>query len=113
MFVHTVKDTVEDAFTTAAGGKGAHGADAPTHFDEEPFNDISCAQTFPVGFRTTEEGEEFFQVGLQTGDGLGRLLAPAPFPLAEAIEGFCAMWGLIDELGLLQAGLLRGFEFVG
>ncbi|HWV99375.1 MAG TPA: hypothetical protein VNZ64_06735, partial [Candidatus Acidoferrum sp.] len=29
MFVHAIKDAVEDTFTTAAGGKGAHGADTP------------------------------------------------------------------------------------
>ena len=40
LFVHTIKDAVKDAFTTAAGGKSAHGADAAAHFDEEPFNDI-------------------------------------------------------------------------
>ena len=56
MFVHAVKDTEEDAFTTATGGKGAHGADTTTDFDEEPFNDVGCAQTFPVGFEATEKG---------------------------------------------------------
>ena len=57
MLVHTVKDAVKDAFTTAAGGKGAHGADTPTHFDEEPFNDVGRAQPFPVGLGASEEGQ--------------------------------------------------------
>jgi len=34
------------------------------------------------------------------------------FPLAEATEGFGAMWRLIDEFGLAQAVLLGSFEFV-
>ena len=32
--VHTVKEAIEDAFTTAAGGEGTHRADAAAHFDE-------------------------------------------------------------------------------
>jgi hypothetical protein len=39
-----------------AVGKGAHGADAAAHFDEEPFDDVGRAQPFPVGLGAIEEG---------------------------------------------------------
>ena len=57
LFVHTIKDTIEDTFTTAAGGKGAQGADAAAHFDEESFNDVGRAQPFPVGLGAIQEGQ--------------------------------------------------------
>ncbi len=64
MFVHSVKDAVKDAFTTAAGGKSAHGTDAPADFDKEAFDDIGGAQALPVKLGAIEEGQEFFQIGL-------------------------------------------------
>jgi hypothetical protein len=58
--VHSFKDTKKDSFTTAAGGKGTHGANPATHLEEESFNDIGSAQSFPMGFRTIKERQELF-----------------------------------------------------
>src|SRR3974390_3313323 len=96
MFIHAIKDAVKDAFTTAARGEGAHGANPPPHFDKEPFDDVGGAQAFPVCLGAIEEGQEFFQVCFQTGDGLGSLAVPAGLPLAETAKGFGAMLGLVD-----------------
>src|SRR5512142_1164601 len=67
--VHTVKDAKEDSFTAASSGKGAHGADASAHFYKEPLNNVGGAQAFPVGLGTIEEGQEFFQITFQAGNG--------------------------------------------
>jgi hypothetical protein len=40
------------------------------------------------------------------------LSSPAAFPFPEALERGRAVLNLIDEFGFLQAGALRGFEFV-
>jgi hypothetical protein len=60
MGVHALKDAVEDAFTTAASGKGAHGADTPAHFHKEPFDDVGRAQALPMRLGAIKEGQELF-----------------------------------------------------
>ena len=55
MLVHTIKDAEKYSFTTVAGGKGAPGADAATHFHKQPFDDVGGAQTFPVSGGTGKE----------------------------------------------------------
>ena len=57
MFVPAIKDAVEDSFTTAAGRKGAQGANTPAHFQKESFNNVGGAQAFPVGLGAIEEGQ--------------------------------------------------------
>jgi hypothetical protein len=83
--VHPIKDAVEDPFTTVSSGKGTHGADAPTHLHEEPLNHVGCAQPLPVPVRTAKEGQQFFQILLQTGNGFGSLSCPASLPAPEAL----------------------------
>src|SRR6185369_6716813 len=51
-------------------------------------------------------------MNFQTGHRLGSACLPAAAPLAKTPDGFSAVVGLINELGLFQAGLLRSFEFV-
>src|SRR3974390_3388830 len=71
VLIHTFKDAVENSFTAAASGESAHGANASTHFDKESFNEVGGAQPFPMSLGTTKEGQQFFQILLQTRDGLG------------------------------------------
>ncbi len=56
MIIHSFKDSIEDSFATASGGEGAHFADPPSYFDEEPFDDIGGAYAFPMLLRTIKEG---------------------------------------------------------
>src|SRR5579884_603706 len=56
VLIHTVKNTVKDAFTTAAGGEGAHGADASADFHKESLDDVGGSQSFPMRLRTVKEG---------------------------------------------------------
>ena len=65
-----------------------------------------------MGFGEIIEGQQFFQIPFQAGDGLGGLPLPASFPVPKATEGLGPVRSLIEELGLGQAGLLRRFEFV-
>ena len=58
--VHSVKNAKEDAFTAVACGEGAHGADAPSYFDKEPFDHVGGAETFPMCLRTVVKGQQFF-----------------------------------------------------
>jgi len=58
VLIHAVKDAEESAFDTAAGGKGAHRADAPADFDKETFDNIRGAEFLPVGLRTVEKGQQ-------------------------------------------------------
>ncbi len=56
MVVHAFKDAVKDALAAASSSKGAHFANAPAHFDEESFDDVSGAQAFPMSFGRFEKG---------------------------------------------------------
>src|SRR5439155_15740299 len=84
--IHAIKDAVEDAFTTVSGSKGTHGPDAPTYFHKEPFNHVGSTHPLPMSAGRLKECQQFFQVGFQTGHGLGGLSSPAAFPLPETLE---------------------------
>src|SRR5437868_1433350 len=81
-------------------------------FDKEPFDNIGSANALPMLLRAIKEGQQFLKILGYAGDRLGRLGLPARLPLAKRFQGRLAVLGLIDELGLLQTGALRGFEFV-
>src|SRR5438094_8624844 len=95
--IHAIKDAVEDAFTTVSGSKSTHGADAPTYFHKEPFNHVGSTHPLPISAGRLKECQHFFQVGFQTGHGLGGLSSPAAFPLPETLERGRAVSGLVDE----------------
>src|SRR5437016_9402546 len=95
--VHAIKDAVEDAFTTAAGGEGAHGPNPAAHFYKEPFDHVGGAHPLPMSAGRLKERQQFFQVGFQTSHGLGGLSSPAALPFPETLERGCAVLGLVDE----------------
>ena len=53
-----VKNAVEDSFTGLSSRKGAHGANASAHFDEQTLDHIGAAQSFPEFFRCLEKVKE-------------------------------------------------------
>ena len=91
------------------GGEGAHGADAPPHFDKEPFDPVGRAQLLPVRLGAIQEGQQLLQVAFQTRHSLGGHALPAAFPFPKSPDRFGAMLGLVDEFGLVQAALLGSF----
>src|SRR5262245_17857410 len=112
VLIHSIKDAEKDSFTTAASGEGAHRPDAPPDFNKQSFDDVGGPESFPMSLRRGQEGQEFFQVGFQTGHSVGSLRAPAALPLSEEPNGLGRMNCLIDEFGFLQTVALGGFEFV-
>src|SRR5262249_25959419 len=56
--------------------------------------------------------QEFFEVFGQAGNGLWSARLPTLLPFIKALLSLFAIGGQVNELGLLQAGALRGFEFV-
>ncbi len=65
-----------------------------------------------MALRGIQEGQKFFQVFFETGHGSGCLPLPAALPLTERGDRFGSIGRLVDEFGLVQAGALRGFEFI-
>src|SRR5262249_5824253 len=101
--VHPIKNAVEDPFTTVSGSESTHRANAPTYFHKEPFYHVGSTQPLPVAVRTAEEGQQLFQILLQTGNGFGCLSCPASLPPPEALQRFGGVRCRVDSFGFLQA----------
>lgn len=59
-----------------------------------------------MGLGAVKEGQDLVQIVLDASDGVGCDGPPVGCPLAEAQDGLAAGVGLVDGLGLGQAGVL-------
>ena len=62
LIIHSFKDRIENSFTTTASGKCAHLSNPASDFYKDPLDDVGGANAFPMLFRTSKEGEKFFDV---------------------------------------------------
>ncbi len=86
VLVHAVKDTEEDSFAAVTSGKGTHGADAPAHFDKEPFDHIGGAQAAALCGRELKNRKQFLQIGFQANALRGERFFPSAPSICESAE---------------------------
>ena len=55
LIIHSIKDCIENSFTTASGSKGTHGSDPTTDFNKESFNHVGGPDAFPMLVGTVKE----------------------------------------------------------
>lgn len=105
-FVQVADDPVDDPVHAGGVLEAAHWSGSASHLPKSPFYGVGGADLSPVGLGTAQEGHQFLQVSLQTGHRYGNQAPPGSGPGPEALHGFPTGGGLVDPLGLAQAGLL-------